>query len=215
MLRVKVQWVSKRRDMYIYRYTIDIQHILPACPHSSYASSAFSVSSSTSVVYIHIYYDFVVQVENVINFSPSALTQKSFYDLPFLLCRRVAHFRATPSPSSHCNPRTGLRILIFDKRTGNLSPVSVRHGAARRGTTPQPRRLAVSQVEQRSSSSSSRDGGSNSDGSTKSERQREGRALREFCELAETSCSAQISMLSKGREGDTNTHTHTYCFIVL
>lgn len=31
---------------------------------------------------------------------------------------------------------TGLRILIFDKRTGNLSPVSVRRGAAR--LPPQP-----------------------------------------------------------------------------
>lgn len=63
---------------------------------------------------------------------------------------------------------TGLRILIFDKRTGNLSPVSVRRGAAR--LPPQPRRLAVSQVEH-----SDRDGGSDGDeasngGSTKSER---------------------------------------------
>lgn len=64
---------------------------------------------------------------------------------------------------------TGLRILIFDKRTGNLSPVSVRRGAAR--LPPQSRRLAVSQVEH-----SDRDGGSDGDegsdgGSTKSERE--------------------------------------------
>lgn len=68
---------------------IDILHILvAACPHF-----VTPLPLLFFLFFFRIYYDFSVQVENVINFSPSTLTQKSFYDLPFLLCRRVAHFR--------------------------------------------------------------------------------------------------------------------------
>jgi len=73
-------------------------------------------------------------VEIFINFSSCALTQKSFYDFPFPLCLLISHFRATFNQNLHIeihrrpttiqNPHfIGLRILIFDKGTGNLSPV--------------------------------------------------------------------------------------------
>lgn len=91
---------------------------------------------------------------------------------------------------------TGLRILIFDKRTGNLSPVSVRRGAARLPPQlvgwPSAKWSTATETEAATATKAAM-------AAAQSQRESLGtrvRALREFWELVETSCSAQISTLS-------------------
>lgn len=121
-------------SIYICITYIDILHILvAACPHL--------VTPLPLLLFLSVFFPYILWV-----FRASWKCYQFFtiYINTEIFLRSSVSFMSPrcPFPAQlHLQLRivillllgTGLRILIFDKRTGNLSPVSVRRGAAQRG----------------------------------------------------------------------------------